>query len=339
MKYDLRLTDRSSFQAIAATADFAERHGIVTLWSADTIHDPFLALAAAARDTRRVKLGTGIAVAFGRSPVVTALMSWDLQRLSGGRFVLGLGTQIKAHVERRFGMHWHGAATQMREYVACLRNIWSHWQRGESPSYRGQIYRCDLSNPEFQPVPLPEAQARIPIWIGAVGLGMARLAGEIADGVHVHAFHTPEYLRAQFLPALAAGRGHSGGLGPLELSCPVFGGVAYDGEQRRILRDEFRKHIAFYASTAAYLPILEAAGCADLHEPMRALSREKRWAEMAARIGDDVLDAFVVIDEPAALGARLRERYSGILTQLSLYRGAERFIKPQDWPALIEALA
>lgn len=338
MKYDLRLTDRSSIESIGKTAEFAERRGMATLWSADTVSDPFLALAIAAQQTNRVQIGTAIAVAFARSPFSTALMSWDLQRWSGGRFILGLGSQVRAHIERRFGVRWHGGVTQLRDYVACLRNIFEHWQVGRAPNYRGDIYRCELSNPEFQPPPLPEGSAYIPIWIGAVGLGMARLAGEVADGVQVHAFHTPEYLRDRVLPALAAGRERADGLGALELSCPVFGGVAYNDRQREQLRSDVRKHIAFYGSTRAYVPVLDCAGCAELHEPLRDLSRQKRWRDMAEMIPDAVVEQFAIFDEPERLGARLAERYDGILTQLSLYRGMDRFIEPDDWQLLLAGL-
>lgn len=338
MNYDLRLTDRSSIESVRATAAFAERHGMATLWSADTVSDPFLALAIAAQETHGVQIGTAIAVAFARSPFSTALMSWDLQRWSEGRFILGLGSQVRAHIERRFGVRWHGGVTQLREYVACLRNIFARWQAGEAPDYRGDIYRCELSNPEFQPAPLPDESAYIPIWIGAVGLGMAQLAGEVADGVQVHAFHTPEYLRDAVLPALGAGRKRADGLGSLELSCPVFGGVTYDDHQRDELCRETKKHIAFYGSTRAYLPVLESADCAELQGPLRDLSRQQRWREMADMIPDTVVDRFAIFDEPERLGARLAERYDGILTQLSLYRGMDRFIKPDDWSLLLSGL-
>lgn len=339
VRYDLRLSDRSSPAAIAGVARWAEEMALATLWASEAGHDPFLPLALAAADTRQLPLGTGIAIAFARSPFATAQAAWDLQRLSEGRFLLGLGSQVRAHIERRYGQPWHGAVPQMREYVECLRHIWACWQTGERPSYRGRIYRFDLTNPEFEPPRLPDAEARIPIWLGAVGPAMTSLAGEIADGLHVHAFHTEGYLRARVLPAVAEGRRRSGQpVAPLPATCPVLAACAHDERQRDTMRRTFRAHIAFYASTPAYVPVLEDAGCAELHPRARALSRESRWEEMADIVPDDVLDDFVVIDEPRALGARLRAKYEGILTQLALYRGGDRFMREEDWPVFLDAL-
>ena len=339
MQYDVRLRSRTSAESIAGEAAWAERYRCATLWSSEAAHDPFLPLVVAALETSNLPVGTGIAVAFARSPFVTAQMAWDLQRLSAGRFRLGLGSQIKAHIERRYGHPWHGAVGQMREYVECLRHAWGCWQTGERPSYRGTIYRYDLTNPEFEPPPLPDEHARIPLWLAAVGPAMTRLAGEIADGLHVHTFHTEEFLRRRVLPGVAEGRRRAGRKPEsLPASCPVMAGCAHDERELSELRRVFRTNVAFYASTPAYLPVLEEAGCAEIHGTLRALSREARWEDMAALISDEILDQFVVIDEPRAVGARLRARYEGILTQLSLYRGGERFMREEDWPGLLDAL-
>ncbi len=337
---DLRLAARESLDAVRETAAWADEQGFSTLWASEAGHDPFLPLVAASEVSNRLELGTGIAVAFARTPFATAQVSWDLQHFSGGRFRLGLGSQVRAHVERRYGATWHGAVTQLREYVECCRAIWASWQTGELHEYRGDVYRFELSNPEFEPSPLPEGRAPVPVWIAAVGPRMARLAGELADGVHVHAFHTPEYLRERFMPSIHEGRAAAGHEGAdVEASSPVMAGVAHDDTEVEALRAHFRSHVAFYASTRAYRPVLEHLGCEELQRPLRDLSSEGRWDDMAALIPEDVLDAFVVVDEPASLGRRLRERYEGILTELSLYRGGDRFTGPADWEALLAALS
>lgn len=340
-RVDLRLGERESLDAVRRASTWAEAHGLVTLWASEAAHDPFLPLAVAAQETTRLELGTGIAVAFGRTPLATAQAAWDLQHFSGGRFRLGLGTQVKAHVERRYGTAWHGAVPQLREYVECCRAIWACWQTGGRPEFRGRYYRFDLTNPEFQPSPLPEEHAAVPVWIAAVGPRMAHLAGEIADGVHVHAFHTAAYLRDGVLRRVREGRaaaGREGGDDVVAASSPVMAGVAHDEREVDELRRGFRAHVAFYASTRAYRGVLEHVGCADLQEPLRRLGAEGEWDRMTAMIPDDVLDEFVVVDEAPALGRRLRSRYAGALTQLSLYRGGDRFMDAGDWTELIAAL-
>lgn len=339
VRMDVRLQDRESLAGIRETAAWAERHGLATLWASEAAHDPFIPLAVAAAESETVAVGTGIAVAFARTPFSTAQVAWDLQRFSGGRFRLGLGSQVRSHVERRYGTAWHGAVPQLRDYIECCRAIWSCWQSGERPEFRGRFYRFDLSNPEFEPTPLPAAHADIPVWIAAVGPKMADLAGQVGDGVHVHAFHTPDYLREHLLARVGEGRAKAGrGSEPVQASSPVMAGVAHDEGEVEALRRHFRAHVAFYASTSAYRGVLEFMGCADLRTPLSGLAADGRWEEMAALVPDDVLDRIVVIDEPEALGATLRERYGGILTQLSLYRGGDRFMDEDDWVALLDAL-
>lgn len=339
MRYDLRLQEKTSTERILEIAQWCESRELATLWCSEAGHDPFAALMVAAMGTRELPLGTGIAVAFARSPFSMAQLCWDIQRLSDGRLRLGLGTQIKAHVERRYGMGWQGAREPLREYVALCRHLWRCWQERQRPSFQGQFYRCDLSNPEFEPPPLQEEHAHIPVWLAAVGPGMASLAGEVADGLHVHAFHTEGYLRDRILPAIAEGQRRAGrGSWQLPATCPVMGGVAHDEHEAEQLRAAFRRHVAFYASTPSYLPVLEHGGWAEVHEPLRALSRERRWSEMAALIDDAMLDEFALVDEPGRLGERLSQRYEGVLTQLALYREGERFMSLADWGELFDGL-
>jgi probable F420-dependent oxidoreductase, MSMEG_2256 family len=203
MSFDLR--------EIPAYARRAEELGVGALWSAETKHDPFMPLAVAAANTTRVQLGTAIAVAFPRSPMIMAHTAWDLQKVSGGRFVLGLGTQVKAHNERRFSLKWEPPGPRLREVILALRAIWDAWQHGTPLNFRGQSYRFDLMTPFFNPGPIDHP--RIPVYIAAVNPYMARMAGEICDGLHVHSFHSPKYLREVMHPAVAEGLARRGARG------------------------------------------------------------------------------------------------------------------------------
>ena len=191
-------------QAVPGIAKEAERLGFNTLWSSETMHDPFLPIALAAEHTRELKLGTAVAVSFARSPTTMAYTAWDLAQTSGGRFFLGLGTQIKAHIERRFGMTWpESPVAQLREQINAMRALWQTWQTGERLNYRGNYYRLNLMSPFFNPGPIEHPE--IPVYIAGVNTGLARLAGEVGDGFLVHPFHTPDYLKDVILPAIKQG--------------------------------------------------------------------------------------------------------------------------------------
>jgi probable F420-dependent oxidoreductase len=338
MEYELMVPQGLGAAATIVAIRRAEELGMAAVWSSETGHDPFLVLALAAAHSDRVQLGTAIAVAYGRSPYATAQVAWDLQRLSEGRFRLGLATQVKPHIERRYGVDWPGGAGALREYVACCRAIWHSWQSGQRPNFTGERYRYTLSNPEFEPGRLPNGHAEIPVWLGAVGVVSARMAGEVADGVLIHSFHTESYLRDVVFPAVAGGHALAGRSDSVGARSLVFGGIAHDEEQARIVRDAFRRHIAFYGSTKGYLPVLERAGAAELHASLLELSRAGKWAQMPELIDDALLDQFVVVDEPGALGRRLAARYDGLLDALSLYAGGDRFACDADWPELLTGL-
>ncbi len=284
-----------------------ERLGYEGLWTPETRHDPFLPLAVAAESTTRITLGTAIATAFTRSPMVTALIAWDLQRATGGRFVLGLGTQVKAHNERRFSVPWESPGPKLRELVEALRHIWGAFQ-GEHPlSFRGRFYRHDLLIPFFDPGPIE--QPLPPVYLAAVTPYMYALAGEVADGVHVHPFHTVRYLREVALPALERG----GRLGELTLAAPVFVVVGADDEAVRL-------HIAFYGSTPTYRPVLELHGWGELGEHLYRLMARGDTAGMTAAIGDDVLAEFAVFGSTwEEAMRRLRQRYEGVVDRVGVY--------------------
>lgn len=339
MDYGERLQNSDTIESITTQVSRLDESGVAAIWMPETVRDPYMTIAVAAGASSRIALGTGIAVAFARSPYATAQSAYYAQRLSGGRFRLGLSTQVKAHIERRFGMQWNGGAGAMRDYVDTLNAIFHTWQTGEKPDFEGRFYRFTLTNPEFSPQPLPDAHAHIPIWLAAVGTIMSRLAGEVADGLHVHAFHTPGYLRDVVISGAREGRATAGRTDPVLASCPVFAGIARDEGEVAALRDEFRQHIAFYSSTVGYLPVLEHAGIAEIHAPLLAFSRERRWSEMPALVTDEMLDLFAIFDEPASLARRLKDRYNGLLTELALYKGGAQFARADDMAVLVEELA
>lgn len=310
MTFDLR--------EIPAYARRAEELGVGALWSAETKHDPFLPLAVAAANTERVQLGTAIAVAFPRSPMIMAHTAWDLQKASGGRFVLGLGTQVKAHNERRFSVKWEPPGPRLREVILALRAIWDSWQQGTPLNFRGKSYRFDLMTPFFDPGPIEHP--RIPIYIAAVNPYMARMAGEICDGLHVHSFHSPKYLREVIYPAVEEGLRASGRARrdfTFRASTMVVLGDTKDELERS--RRAVRQQIAFYASTRTYQAVLAVHGLDHLVPRLHAKSLEGDWQGMADLISDGTLDHFAVTATWETLGAQLRERYAGICDRTQLY--------------------
>lgn len=335
MKIDARLTSEGAYalqtDEIAARA---ERLGIAGLWSGENKHDAFLPLAVASSATSEIQLGTAVAIAFSRSPMVTAQLAWDLQRRSGGRFLLGLGTQVKAHIERRFSMPWDRPAARLRDYVGALRASWHSFQTGERLRYEGEFYRHTLLTPVFNPGPIEHPQ--IPVSVAGVGAALARMAGEVADGFHVHPFHSTAYLHQVVLPAIADGA-RSAGRDPadVELSTSVFVITGADEAERRRRRDEVRSRIAFYASTPSYRAVLDAHGWAGVGETLTAMSKEQRWTEMAELVSDEMLDGFAIDAAPEDVGRRIRERYEGVVDRVALFEFLEPTQSDEFWQTIV----
>jgi probable F420-dependent oxidoreductase len=306
---------------VPATARELEQRGYAGVWASEADHDPFLPLLAAGLATTRLQLGTAIAVAFARSPMTLAMTAHDLQRYSRGRFVLGLGSQVRAHVERRFSMPWSAPVPRMREYVAALRAIWSAWQEGTRLKFEGEHYRHTLMTPMFSP-PAHDWGAP-PVHLAAVGPGMTRLAGEIADGLLVHAFTTARYLRERTLPALAEGLATAGrGRAELTVSLPGFVVTGRTEQEQAEAAAAVRATIAFYGSTPAYRPVLELHGWDALADELHALSvgrREDKWTAMRDLVDEQVLEAFAVVADPDDVGRRVRERFEGLVDRFSVY--------------------
>jgi probable F420-dependent oxidoreductase len=333
MELDASIGFGTGLEEIGALAERAERLGFGAIWTAETQHDPFLPLAVAAGHTQRVRLGTAIAVAFARSPTAVAQLAWDLARQSRGRFILGLGTQVRAHVERRFGMQWSGhPAAQLRDYVQAVRAIWHAWQTGEPLRHRGPYYQLTLMSPFFSPGPVEHPG--VPIFIAGVGETMCALAGEVADGLIVHPLHSERYLAEIVRPAVARGARRAGrDPSAVTLSGSVLVGFGEAG------RESVREQIAFYASTPTYRPVLDLHGWTDVGAALSEEARRGRWAEMPALVPDAMVDAFaLVVDSWAALPAALRGRCDGLLDRVSLYRP---FGDPADdagWASLLAGM-
>lgn len=313
MRLDASLGFDVPLDRVTEIARAAESAGVAALWTAETSHDPFLPLAFAAAATQRVELGTAIAVAFARSPVAVASTAWDLAGLSGGRFILGLGTQVQAHVERRFGMPWSGQpVAQLREYVAIVRAAWDSWQTGARPSFRGDHYRFTLMSPFFDPGPIDHPA--IPIYLAGVGAGMTRLAGEVADGLIVHPLHSRAYLADVVLPAVADGaRSAERNREDVTIAGSVIT-ATNDGEIA-----EARRTIGFYASTPTYRSVLEHHGWADVADALSGHARRGRWDEMAGLVSDEMLEAFAVVAKPDALRDALERHADALIDRIAPY--------------------
>lgn len=332
MKLDaaLKYQDLSQVPALARAAD---ELSFSALWASDTGHNPILPLVLAAEHTSRIRLGTAILVAFARSPMDVAYQAWDLARYSRGRFILGLGTQVAAHIRRRFSMEWkQPSAEALRDYVDALRAIWSAWQTGERLNYRGRFYSHTLMSPFFDPGPHDYPQ--IPIFTAGVNPLMCRLAGEICDGLHAHPFHTQRYLQEVVKPAVAEGM-VAAGRSPeqVEISSAIM--VATGDSQVEIdaAREELRRQVAFYASTPSYDTVMDLHGWGEAREQLSQLAGRQRWTEMPALVNDEMLDAFVLTAPWDELGGRIHARYDGLLDRVTLYAPFDPD-KPAGWQKL-----
>jgi probable F420-dependent oxidoreductase len=316
---------------IPELARAAEALGFDALWSTETVHDPFLPGALLAEHTRRMQFGTAVAIAFARSPATLAYTAWDLAQASQGRFILGLGTQVKAHVERRFGMPWpESVVGKLREQIAAIRAFWRAWQTGEKLNFQGEYYRLNLMSPFFNPGSI--AHPAIPIYIAGVNTGLARLAGETADGFLVHPFHTPQYLDEMLLPAIREGAGRSGrSPAAVKISVTAFGVTSAQ-------EDAFvRAQIAFYASTPSYRAVMALHERVETAERLSALAGRGRWDEMPGLIDDELLRLFAVVCPPESLAAALRARYQGLADRLALYLPFMPGERDSFWQSLLDA--
>jgi probable F420-dependent oxidoreductase len=330
MKIDTILPN-TSLKNVAAIARAAEEIGFSALWSAETQHDPFLPGPLVAETTSKLFFGTAIAVSFARSPATLAYISWDLADASGGRFILGLGTQVKPHIERRFGLAWPDSPIgKLREQIQAIKAFWNSWQTGDRLNFRGKYYKLTLMTPFFNPGPIDNPH--IPIFIAGVNSGLAQLAGEIADGFHVHPLHSRKYLAEVIKPAIDQGtkKAHRPS-DDCKISTPVFI-ITNDREKQDV-----RRQISFYASTPSYRQVFSIHGWEETARDLSHLASRGRWDEMPSLITDEMLSSFAVISDQDSLASRLLERYAGLAHRLTPYFPFVPKERDHFWHALTAA--
>jgi probable F420-dependent oxidoreductase len=316
-----------SIPAIAEHARRLEQAGYDSVVILEAGHDPFLPLMIVAEHTQKLHFGTAVAIAFPRSPFVTAQMAWDLQRYSGGRFMLGLGTQVKGHNERRYSTPWPSPpGPRLREYILTLKAIFNTFQTNARPDYQGKHYQFTLISPFFNPGPNPDPH--VPIYISAVNRFNCKLVGELCDGIRLHGFNTVKYTKEVILPAIQEGAKKAGrDMSEIDI---VGGGFIITGKNEEEIekaKGPVRQQIAFYASTRVYHPVLEVHGWQETGEKLFRLSMEGKWPETGALITDEMLDEFAVIGTYDELVPKLKERYGNIVTTLGFGFGVRT---PED---------
>ncbi len=323
---------------VAEKAKEVEAQGYAGAWTAETAHDPFLPLLLAAEHTERMELGTSIAVAFARSPMTLANTAWDLQAYSKGRFVLGLGSQIKPHITKRFSMEWSKPAARMREFVLAMRAIWNTWQTGEKLDFRGEFYTHTLMTPFFTPDASDLGDFGTPkVFLAGVGELMTEVAGEVCDGFICHGFTTERYLREVTIPALERGRAKAGKtMDGFEIVGPSFVVTGNDDAEMEQAAAGTRQQIAFYGSTPAYKGVLDIHGWGGLQEQLNALSKQGEWVKMGELIDDEILNTFAVVGEPEQIAPELSQRYGDVIQRLSFY--APYASDPDRWAKVMADL-
>ena len=342
MKFDAALPP-FQLQDVPAIAKAAEEIGFDALWTQETQHDPFLPCTLIAEHSSKMEFGTAIAVSFSRSPANLAYTAWDLAAQSGRRFILGLGTQVKAHIERRFGMPWpESPVGKLREQILVIRAFWDCWQNGTKLNFRGEYYKISLMSPFFNPGPLPllpspaggrEGGGVIPIYIAGVNTGLAKLAGELCEGFHAHPFHSPRYLREVILPAIHEGEKHATrNTQHVTVSTTAF--VATSPEEEGFARMQ----ISFYASTPSYRAVMDFHGWGEVAEKLSGFAAKGEWAEMPMLITDEMLEQFCLMTTPENLVADLKARYEGLADRLTLYTPFVPGEKDEWWRSLANSL-
>jgi probable F420-dependent oxidoreductase len=327
MKFDAGLPP-VGLKEVPAIAKAAEDIGFDALWTQETQHDPFLPGALIAEHTTRLRFGTGIAVSFARSPANLAYTAWDLAAQSGGRFLLGLGTQVKAHIVRRFGQAWpESPVRKLREQIEVIRAFWDCWQNGTKLNYRGEYYKITLMSPFFNAGAIEHPN--IPIYIAGVNTGLARLAGELCEGFHAHPFHSIRYMKEVILPAIEEGAKKSGRKRE-EVSVAMTAFVATSPEEMNFARAQ----VSFYASTPSYRSVMDLHGWAGVAEKLSDHAAKGEWMEMPMLITDEMLREFCLVTEEDKLAEELKKRYEGIADRLSVYTPFVPGEKDEWWRAL-----
>lgn len=317
MKIDAALLVHDLNQ-MPAVARFADDAGFDGIWTFETSHEPFLPLVLAAEHSSRMSVGTSIAVAFPRSPTILAQIAWDLARFSRGRFILGLGTQVKGHNERRFGVKWENPVEKMREVILAVRAIWDCWQNRTRLNFQGQFFKLNLMTPFFSPE--PHQYHRIPIFVAGVNRRMCQLAGELCEGFHAHPLHSARYLRERVLPNIEIGLMQSGRQRhSIEISSSIFVIPTDNPAEAAKYEWEIREQISFYASTPPYRPVFDLEGWGNAADELKALASRGKWSEMPALITDEMLDRFALRGTWVDLPEKVLKKYDGLLDRVSYY--------------------
>ncbi len=333
MKLDTEIWTRG-LQGVPQAAKEAEEAGFDTLWTAESGNDGFLPLVLAAEHTKKIKLGTAVAIAFPRSPMSTAYVAWDLAGLSQGRFILGLGTQVKGHIERRFSTRWDAPVPRLREYIESLRAIFKCWAEGGTKlSYAGKYYNFSLMTPFFTPA--RHDYPNIPIYIAGVNKYICRLAGELGEGLHAHPFHSPKYLREFVIPNVELGLNKSGRQRKdFTIATTAFVIIGRNREELEAARTGVRQQIAFYASTRTYKGVLDAHGWGEVAARLNAKAARGEWGSMANEITDEMLDVYTVSGTLDDIAAKVKARYDGLLDRVGFYTPYKAGLSEADWRKL-----
>ncbi len=328
----------TQLDSAAAQAVELEKAGYTGAWTAEMAHDPFLPLLLAAGPTETIELGTAITVAFARSPMTLANTAWDLQAYSKGRFILGLGSQIKPHITKRFSMPWSHPAARMRELIQAIRAIWDSWLHGTPLQFRGEFYTHTLMTPFFTPAASDLDGFGVPkIFLAGVGELMTEVAGEVCDGFLCHGFTTERYLREVTIPALERGRANAGKtMEGFEIVGPSFVVTGNDAREMEAAVTGTRQQIAFYGSTPAYRGVLELHGWGGLQDELNALSKKGEWVQMGELIDDEILNTFAVVGPPEDVGPELHRRYGDVIERISFYAPYQS--DPQRWAKVLDAI-
>jgi len=325
-----------SLQDVAGPAKKIEELGFESLYISERKHDPFMQLAVATTATTRIKLGPEIALAFPRNPMVLAYTAWDLQRASNGRFILGLGTQVKAHNERRFGLKWEKPAAKFREYILCIQHIWDCWQNGTELNYEGDFFNINLMTPMFNPGPLDCGPP--PIFVGALNPVNCEMAGEIADGFHCHGFHTAQSLREGVVGSIEKGLEKAGRKrSEFTISAPVMAVMGDNDQEIDAMRERVRGMIGFYGATSYYKHMFAAMDWQETHERLVYKSRNSQWDQMAVEITDEMIDEFAVTGYYEEIPGLLEKKYGDMLDEVLIYFGEPEKGDPETWRRLVKA--
>jgi len=334
MKFDASLLVHD-LEQMPALAHFADDTGFDGIWTFETAHEPFLPLVLAAEHSRRLNLGTSIAVAFARSPAILAYLAWDIARFSKGRFILGLGTQVKGHNERRFGIKWEKPVDKMREVILAVRAIWDCWQNRTRLNFQGEFFKLNLMTPFFSPE--PHEYHRIPILVAGVNRRMCQLAGELCEGFHAHPLHTARYLRERVIPNIETGLLKGGWQRrSIEVSSSIFVIPTDDTQQAVKFEREIREQIAFYASTPPYRPVFDLEGWGSVADELKAMAAGGRRNEMPSLINDEMLDRFALRGNWADLPEKVLQKYDGLLDRVSYYFPIVPGQNEEGWRATVK---